>query len=339
MAPHRCQTLQGGAHLYQRIFREIREAIFVLDARTYRVIDANPAAERLFGHPRSRLLRLTLPQLTSNPRHAREVLAHFVAGTQQRLPERVAVKADGSRFPVAVALSDFACCGRRMLVSVLRDLTEQRRARQWEQMRTRATFLRECLMAVSHEVRTPIATIKTFAELLRDAPGGPVSRRFIRVILRQTDRLAALVDRILDLGAIDARLRRRRAKPTALAAALRASIDNLQAFAESREITVLLDVPAGLSVSIDRLDLSRALQNLLENAIKHNRRGGLVLIRAHRVGAEVILGVADDGPGVPRSELPHLFERLRRGARARRLGIPGSGLGLALVRELVEGNG
>lgn len=334
-----CRDVRGSAGLYHRVFREVREAILVSDARSYRILDANPAAESLTGYSRSQLKELSIPDLSAAPEDARDVLDHYVRGSLKKLPSRTLVKADGSTCPVEVTIGDFSCGRRRMLVSVMRDLTEHRRAQEWAKLRLKERLLRECLMAVSHEIRTPIAAVKTHAELLSRAAGGRPGRRFARVILRQTDRLASLVDRMLDLSAIEARARRRKPRPARLGEAVRGVIGGLQAIAAGRGVTIQSKVPDGLEAAFDPVDLSRVLQNLLENAVKHHRAGGRVWVCAHRVGGEVLACVRDDGVGIPYQEQPRVFDRLQRGARARRLGLPGAGLGLALVRELVEGGG
>lgn len=332
--------LRGSAGLYRRVFHEVREAILVFDARSFRIVDANPAAERLTRYSRAELKRLTIPDLSSTPDDAREILGHYVRGTLKRLPSRALARSDGSTCPVEVTIGDFSCGRRRMLVSVMRDLTEHRRAQEWAKLRLKERLLRECLMSVSHEIRTPIAAVKTHAELLSHASRrGHPCRRFARVIVRQTDRLAGLVDRMLDLSAVEARARRRKPKPASLADAVRGTMGSLKAAAGSRGVSMQSKVPEGIEVAFDAVDLSRVLQNLLENAVKHHRAGGRVWVCAHRVGAEVLACVCDNGVGIPYKEQPRVFDRLQRGARARRLGIPGAGLGLTLVRELVEGGG
>lgn len=212
---------------------------------------------------------------------------------------------------------------------------ESRAARRQEAER------REFIANASHELRTPVAAIRGFAEVLREgALNDPrTAAEFVAAIERNALRLGSLIDRLLDLSMADAGRLRPRPRGVEVASVVRGMAANLRLPAAAAGVSFSTGVPRGLRARVDPDHLSRVLQNLCDNAIKYTRRGGKASVTARRRGRMVELSVADTGRGIPRKELPGLFQRFRRGARSRRSGVPGSGLGLAIVKTLVEANG
>jgi signal transduction histidine kinase len=197
---------------------------------------------------------------------------------------------------------------------------------------------RELVANVSHELRTPLATLRAHLDTLAgDARGAD-----LHALQRETERLSTLVDDLFTLSRADAGALPLTPEPLDLAAALRETVERFAPLAQrERRVTLLLqaadDLPA---VRADRARLDQVLGNLLRNALRYTPEGGLVAVEAQREGEAVRVTVADTGPGIPPEDLPHLFERFYRGgdpARARDAG--GAGLGLAIVRELVEAMG
>jgi signal transduction histidine kinase len=204
----------------------------------------------------------------------------------------------------------------------------------------------EFVAGVSHELRTPLAVICSAAENLADGVVADTEtvRQYGRVVRDEGRRLAEMVERVLDLAGTYSGRRRWRFEevsvPDLLAECGAALVPTLR----EAGLTIESHVEPGLPrVRADRAAVSRAVQNLLQNAVRHGGEGGWIGVRAglsHEGGrTEVRITVEDRGPGVPASEVAQLFEPFFRGEHALDHQIRGSGLGLSLVKRIVEAHG
>jgi two-component system phosphate regulon sensor histidine kinase PhoR len=217
------------------------------------------------------------------------------------------------------------------LVAALVDVTQ---LRQLESVR------RDFVANASHELRTPVASIRSAVETLQGAMDDPeAARSFLQMIARNATRLHQLVEDLLDLSRIESR--ELRLAPESME--LGALADQMgRGFArQAQEKGIRIEVGEGreIRVDADRRALEQVLGNLLDNAVKYCPPGSRIRVHAAREGAYVRIHVADDGPGIAAEYLPRLFERFFRvdAGRSRELG--GTGLGLAIVKHLVEAMG
>jgi signal transduction histidine kinase len=201
----------------------------------------------------------------------------------------------------------------------------------------------EFVAGVSHELNTPLAAIRSAGQNLAD---GIVNKpdavqRYGKLIQRECDRLVALVDQVLDFAGIQSRSRSYAREPVAVAETLESAVRNSALVLSEAGLRVELDVGSDLpEVRGDAPALRRAVENLLHNAAKFAASGGEVAVRASRfVEGGVRLAVEDRGPGIPAAERARVFDPFFRGRAARDRQVPGSGLGLSLVRHIVEGHG
>ena len=192
---------------------------------------------------------------------------------------------------------------------------------------------KELLANVSHELRTPLARIKVALELI-DAPGDGVRRR-LSGIGEEVDELDRLVADVLTASRLDLAALPLRKVRTNLAALVEKA--RLRASALDPTLPIEVRVEATLAVDADEPLLSRALDNLLDNARKY-ADGSAVVVTATREGEEAIISVRDHGPGIPENDLPRVFEPFFRGEGAPGLAA-GFGLGLALARRVAEAHG
>jgi signal transduction histidine kinase len=199
----------------------------------------------------------------------------------------------------------------------------------------------EFIATVSHELRTPISAVLGWARLLRTGKlDAAASSRAVEVIERSAAAQAQLVDDLLDVSRVERGELRLYVRPVDLHAVVEAAIEAVRPAATARGTTIAaeLDAAAGPVVG-DPARLQQVTWNLLSNAIKFTPHGGRVEVRLFRDGDHAGLVVRDDGVGIAPDFLPHVFERFRQADSSRTRAFGGLGLGLAIVRHLVEAHG
>ena len=197
---------------------------------------------------------------------------------------------------------------------------------------------REFLADVSHELRTPLAALRTFNELLSEGTVDDETRReFLDQSRRQIERLDWLAANLLELSKLDSGLVLLDLRPDDLRAAVENAVQQAQPTAGREGVTMTVELPPEpLRQHHDPQRLGQVMGNLIGNALKFTPAGGSVAISLQptRDGAEI--RVRDSGIGIPSSEMPHVFDRFYRGAQATEERASGSGLGLSIVRSIVE---
>jgi two-component system phosphate regulon sensor histidine kinase PhoR len=198
----------------------------------------------------------------------------------------------------------------------------------------------EFLSNVSHELRTPLTAVITFAETLEDgALDEPeTARNFLSVIRRNAERMRALIEDIMELSSIESGGAQVEAREAPLSPVVEETFAALASKAEACGVALVNEVPAGAAVRADPRRLEQMLTNLVDNAIKFNRRGGAVTVRHEQAAGDLIL-VSDEGEGIPPEHQPRIFERFYRVDLARSRELGGTGLGLAIVKHLARAHG
>lgn len=223
----------------------------------------------------------------------------------------------------------------------------EQKAEQSEQKR------RELIVNVSHELRTPIASIRGHVDSLLinidrpgedDASGPPPAelRKYLGIISRETERLGTLVDELLSLARAESGELKIALAPVAPGEVVEEVYASIAPLAKrERQIIVVRDVAPTLPLVVaDRQRLTQVLLNLVRNAIAYTPTGGIVSIGLHPDGPDAVaLTVADTGIGVPKEDLERIFDRFYRTDASRARTSGGFGLGLAIVRDLVEAMG
>ncbi len=190
---------------------------------------------------------------------------------------------------------------------------------------------RQFLLSVSHDLRTPLTSIRGYAEALADGATDPV--RSAEVIVNEARRLERLVQDLLDLAKLEARQFTLNPSDTDITDAVTDAADGFLLQAERLDIELGLEVEDGVRANIDRDRFAQVLANLIENSLKYARKQVLVTLTATTQTATI--AVADDGPGIAPEDMPKVFDRSFTSDRRPTRHI-GSGLGLAIVKELVE---
>lgn len=196
----------------------------------------------------------------------------------------------------------------------------------------------EFLAAVSHELRTPLTSIVSFSELLRSEAGGLSADglRFLDIIERNADRLLRLIDDVLMLNRIEAGGLPLDLAEVSLPDLAGDAVKSAGPAAARSGVTLRLDAGDGPLVQADPRRLAQVLDNLIGNAVKFSHVGGLVLVRLRYADGTWRIDVSDTGIGIPPDEAARLFGPFVRASNARIAGLPGTGLGLVIVKMLVE---
>lgn len=197
------------------------------------------------------------------------------------------------------------------------------------------------LSTVSHELRTPLATIKGYSTMLLDYDRRLLEdekREHLQAIDRATDRLAELIDHLLDMSRLEAGLLKLEKMPTNISKVIKEVAAEAEVRAPHHVIVANLRnrLP---SVNIDAKRIRQVVDNILDNAIKYSEEGTRVVVQTQRAGAELLVSIADQGRGIPAEELPSVFDRMYRIEQRLTPNVGGVGLGLAICRGLVEAHG
>jgi signal transduction histidine kinase/HAMP domain-containing protein len=216
---------------------------------------------------------------------------------------------------------------------VVRDITAEREAERAKQ---------DFFALVSHELRTPLTAILGYVELLVSddaAPFPPEHARHLEVIERNARRLVRLVGDLLFAAQVEGAPLLLEPAEVDLVALVRDAVELARCRAEEAGIELATELDAVERCVGDRDRLAQVLDNLLSNALKFTPPGGRIVVRLESEGPQARLEVADTGVGIPAEDQPHLFDRFYRARNATGRSIPGLGLGLTIVRTIVEGHG
>lgn len=196
--------------------------------------------------------------------------------------------------------------------------------------------------AVSHEFRTPLTSMRHLTELLvsHSVTSDERKTQYYELLAHETERLHRMVETLLSFGRMDAGAYAWKLEPAAVEDIVRGSVEEFRREPAAAERQLVCEVEEGLPpIRADREALSRAVWNLLENAGKYSEAGTPIRVFARRHGDSLLLGVRDQGAGIPAGEREKIFDKFVRGAGAKHAGIRGVGIGLALVKRIVEGHG
>ncbi|WP_445285585.1 cell wall metabolism sensor histidine kinase VicK [Streptococcus sp. KHUD_012] len=220
------------------------------------------------------------------------------------------------------------------LVAVLHDTTEQDK-----EERERRLFVSN----VSHELRTPLTSVKSYLEALDDgALSEPVAPDFVKVSLNETNRMMRMVTDLLSLSRIDnetSQLEIELTNFTAFITFILNRFDKIksQSQEDTKKYELIREYPiTPIWVEIDTDKMTQVIDNILNNAIKYSPDGGKIKVGMKTTDAQLIISISDEGLGIPKKDLPRIFDRFYRVDKARSRAQGGTGLGLAIAKEIVK---
>jgi two-component system phosphate regulon sensor histidine kinase PhoR len=321
----------------QQILASMSEGVLVVgpDGRALMI---NPAFYRLFDLAGDFTGRPVL-EIIRHPGFARLIEATLRQGEPQSAqielaaPERRTLLLASS--PITLGAGAAGGIGDHLgAVVATRDTTDLTRV---------ADMRRDFVANVSHELKTPLAAIRGYAETLRDgALDEPATaRRFTERIVSQCRRLQELLEDLLTLSRLEGVAPALEREPVALGAVVHRAVELISAVAREKRVEIAVEIgeeplPPVLG---DPDGLERLVLNLLDNAIKYNRPDGHITIRLSRSDGEAVLEVTDSGIGIPPESIPRLFERFYRVDKGRAREEGGTGLGLAIVKHVAQTHG
>ena len=299
------------------IVEQLEDAVLLVDEDS-EITWINPAVRRLFPQKQDPIGRGVLEVVRD---HRLEALVRDARGTWDAQTRDLDVPVEGKRLrAVARRLpAGYVCL-------TIRDLTR---------LRHLETVRQEFVANLSHELRTPLAALDLAAQTLAaDSSLSKESRVFAERVLAEGRRLAAVVETLAQLAALDAEQVPTQREPFSLNTLVRENVERCQPRASERQLELRAELPEPDVEAIgDRAKTEQALQAILDNAFKFTDSGEVV-VSTGTEGDEVEIAVRDTGPGIPARDLPRIFERFYKVDRAR--SRAGSGLGLSIARHLVN---
>jgi protein-histidine pros-kinase len=339
---------------FRALLESAPDAMVIVDQEG-RIVLVNAQTERLFGYSRHELLGQRVEVLVPE-RYRRSHVAHregYAAAAHARPMgaglDLFGVRRDGAEFPVEISLSPLETEEGTLVASAIRDITdrklaEQERARLLNERSAHAEANRikdEFLATLSHELRTPLNAILGWATLIRDgAVDGDAIPKAIATIERNARAQSHLVEDLLDVSRIVSGNLRLLIVPLDFCQVVENAVDVVRPAAEATELhfdVVFESRPLLMMGDADRLQ--QAVWNLLSNAVKFSPPGGRVTIRVWGGAQSLHMSVRDTGRGIHPRFLPHVFDRFRQADSAYTRVGGGLGLGLAIVRSVVELHG
>ncbi|MBN1659904.1 MAG: GAF domain-containing protein [Anaerolineae bacterium] len=315
----------------QAILESIAEGV-VVAGETEDVVMANAAAERILGLPREKLIGRTIKRLyaelwrTGASQHGDSAV--FQWGNKE---------VTGSLAPVK--MPDGTLLG---YVAVFRDVTRERQSEL-----AKGQFIE----TVSHELRTPMTSIKGYVELLAAGAVGPVNpqqRHFLNIVGSNSERMVGLVNNLIAISEMDRGVVTIEPRRVDLANVIQEAVNAIRQGAEERNLDVALTLPPTLAPARgDPQQLRQVMDHLLDNAIRYTPHGGRIAVWAAEAHLEddaaahtdLVVSVRDTGVGIPQEDHERIFEKFYRGDNALSIEAGGAGVGLAIVRSLVQAHG
>jgi two-component system phosphate regulon sensor histidine kinase PhoR len=310
----------------QTILSTMTDGVVMTD-ETGNVVRANPAAERFFGFKHEECLGCSLIQLVRD-HEVDDLLKQCIATEKQQSLQFESRQAKQFFRVVATPIIAQKLTGVLLL---FQDLTE---------MHNLQLVRREFIANISHELKTPLASIKAIVETLQDGAieDKEVARDFLSKIDNEVNSMIEMVNDLLELSRIEMGKAELKLEQVNLNALVRETILRLAPLAERKQILVTSEPALGLPpVTADKYMVGEVVTNILQNAIKFTPPGGRVRVFSRLEGDNAAVSISDTGIGIGPEDMPHIFERFYKADKARH--SEGSGLGLSIARHIIQVHG
>jgi PAS domain S-box-containing protein len=317
----------------------------------------NPGAERLYGYTAREMIGKPIAILIPPDRPDEEpaILAKLRRGERIDHYETIRMAKDGTQINVSLTVSPIRNAAGKVIGAskIARDISEQKRAEQErEQLLARERVAREeaeianrakdeFLAVLSHELRTPLTAMLGWLAIMRGHRlDQKTTEHAIETIERNAQAQAQLIEDLVDVSRIVGGKLNLEVRPINLLPAIKAAIEVVRPAADAKSISIEINCDSSVGpVSGDPARLQQVIWNLLANAVKFTPKGGTVQVNFQQVESSAEITIRDTGVGISADFLPHVFERFRQAESAVTRSHRGMGLGLAIVRHLVELHG
>jgi PAS domain S-box-containing protein len=317
------------------------DAVIIVD-QGGKIVRVNGQAERMFGHGREELMgqevEMLMPERfqASHRGQRGNFMAHPSARPMGLTLDLWGLRKDGSEFPIEISLSPIPDREGILVASIVRDVTSRRQMEQ--ELRDADRMKDEFLATLGHELRNPLAPIRNAVELLGLEDLTESDLKTARaVIARQVKVMARLVDDLLNVS----RIRRNQLEickeRVDLASVVESAVEGSRPLIQQCGHTLTVSLPTQpVPLDADPIRIAQVFVNLLNNAAKYTNQGGHIWITAERQGNDAVVSVRDNGIGIPGDMLSRIFDMFTQVNQSREQSQGGLGIGLTLVRRLVE---
>jgi PAS domain S-box-containing protein len=340
---------------YRRLFEAARDGILILNAVTLKITDVNPFMMELLGYSRDEFMGKELWEigLFSDKEASQQAFRELQTKGYLRYEDLPLQTKEGKLREVEFVSNVYEEDSHQVIQCNIRDISDRKQAEEERRLlleslkaaRAAADTANDIkdkfLATVSHELRTPLTSILGWSNLLTTGNlDEQASKRALETIERNARAQRRLIDDLLDLSRIIAGKLRLHVRLVDLAETIEAVIEGLRPAADSRNIHLRTALDRRVNpIGGDPDRLQQIIWNLLSNAIKFTPKGGSVEVRLERIDSHVEINITDTGEGIEPQLLPHVFDRFRQSDSSNTSGHGGLGLGLSIVRELVELHG
>jgi len=349
------ETLRTSEMRYRRLFESARDGILILNADTLRITDVNPFMFELLNYTRDEFMEKELWEIGvfKDKAASQEAFRELQLTGYLRYENLPLQTKEGKLREVEFVSNVYDEGSHRVIQCNIRDITDRKRAEEERKLllesaqaaRAEADVANsikdEFLATLSHELRTPLTSILGWSHLLDNGKlDEEAAKRAVETIVRNAEAQKLLIDELLDISRIIIGKLRLDVGPVQLAPMLESIVDGMRPAADARNI----QLRTALDQSVDPIfgdpdRLQQVFWNLLSNAIKFTSQGGKVLVRLERADSNLEITISDTGQGIARELLPYVFDRFRQSDSSSSRTHGGLGLGLAIVRQLVELHG
>jgi two-component system, OmpR family, phosphate regulon sensor histidine kinase PhoR len=326
----RMEQVLGEKSKLEKVIDSMSSGIILLDCEL-RVELINPAGEKLFEVSREEAVGLPLQKVIRNYT-LHENLRSLQQDGKAKMIELNAY------YPRSAVLETYllpVSGPDDKMIGILLLFHEVTEIRSLEKMRS------DFVANISHELRTPLTAIRGYTEtIIHEELSAGQQRSFLEIIDRETRRLSDLLDDLLDLAQIENEKGFVKKEPVDMVKLISDAVDRVNRLGRKEDTIISVDLPKLVLIVSGNFEwLSQALVNILENSIRHGKKGGEVMITLKSIDQNAVISIKDNGPGIPETDLPHIFERFYRVDKARSRKSGGTGLGLSIVKHILEAHG
>ncbi|GEL09113.1 cell wall metabolism sensor histidine kinase WalK [Salisediminibacterium halotolerans] len=322
-------TTEGERRKLSSVLTHMTDGVVATD-RKGRIILMNRRAEEMLDHEQEKAMEENITEVLN--------LHHFMSlDDLYRMTEPILLDFDTVEDELVLE-ANFSVIEKEDgelngLIAVLHDVTEQERVEQER---------REFVANVSHELRTPLTSMKSYLEALNDGAleDPDIAPHFVQVTSNETERMIRLVNDLLQLSKMDSKDDQMYFNELNVTNLLNHVVDRFEMSTKNQEIQFQRKVPnQAVTVNGDRDKLMQLMDNIVSNAVKYSPEGGTITASMRLDKEWIIISVKDEGVGIPKENIPHVFDRFYRVDKARSRNLGGTGLGLAIAKEIAVAHG